>query len=117
MEFKRHNFKKLKIWVMSMEITKIITDLTNTFPDSEKFVLKDQMNRCSFSIPSNVAKGSSRTNKSFSHFLEISLGSSFALQTQLLVALYKKYISEAFTNQIETKIEEFHKVTRLIKIY
>jgi four helix bundle protein len=65
MEFKRHNLKKLKIWIMPMEITKIILGLTNTFHDSEKFGLKSQMDRCSFSIPSNVAEGSSRTNKSF----------------------------------------------------
>ena len=28
-EFKRHNFKKLKIWQMGMEIAKLILDLTN----------------------------------------------------------------------------------------
>ncbi|WP_433632651.1 four helix bundle protein [Chryseobacterium cucumeris] len=39
------------------------------------------MDRCAISIPSNIAEGSSRTNKSFSHFLDISLGSSFELQT------------------------------------
>ena len=76
-DFKRHNFKKLKIWQMAIEVAKIILDVTDPFPFSEKFGLKSQMDRSSVSMPSNIAEGSSRTNKSFSHFLDISLGSSF----------------------------------------
>ena len=76
-EFKRHNFKKLKIWQMGMELSKTILNTTDTFPDSEKFGLVSQMNQCSISIPSNIAEGSSRTDKSFRHFIDIALGSSF----------------------------------------
>ncbi len=79
---------------MGMEIAKLILDLTNTYPNTEKFSLKSQMDRCSISLPSNIAEGSSRTDKSFSHFLDISLGSSFELQTQLLLANHKKYVTE-----------------------
>ncbi|MNF34797.1 hypothetical protein D3C85_1346510 [compost metagenome] len=110
-DFKRHNFKKLKIWQMAIEVAKIILDVTDTFPVSEKFGLKSQMDRSSVSMPSNIAEGSSRTNKSFSHFLDISLGSSFELQTQLLLANHRKYINEEYTNHIEMKIEEFQKAT------
>ena len=110
-DFKRHNFKKLKIWQMGMELAKQILDITDTFPNSEKFNLKSQMDRCSISIPSNIAEGSSRTNKSFSHFLDISLGSSFELQTQLLLANHRKYLTEEITNIIELKIEELQKAT------
>ena len=110
-DFKRHNFKKLKIWQMGMDVAKLILDLTATFPISEKFGLKSQMDRCCISIPSNIAEGSSRTNKSFSHFIDISLGSSFELQTQLLLANHRKYITNELTNEIEIKIEEFQKAT------
>ena len=108
-DFKRHNFKKLKIWQMGMELTKQILDATAAFPSSEKYGLKSQMDRCSISIPSNIAEGSSRTNKSFSHFLDISLGSSFELHTQLLLAHHCKFISDEQTQHIEIKIEEFQK--------
>ncbi len=110
-DFKRHNFKKLKIWQMAMDITKIIFDLTDTFPSNEKFGLKNQMDRCSTSIPSNIAEGSSRTTKSFSHFIDISLGSSFELHTQLLLANHRKYISNEATADLENKIEEFQRMT------
>lgn len=96
---------------MGMDIAKAALDLTDTFPISEKYGLKSQIDRCSISIPSNIAEGSSRTNKSFSHFIDISLGSSFELHTQLLLAYHRNYISVEYTNQIEIKIEEFQKAT------
>lgn len=110
-DFKRHNFKKLKIWQMSMEITKMIFELTSNFPNTEKYRLISQMNRCSVSMPSNIAEGSSRTNKSFSHFLDIALGLSFELQTQLLIANSYNFISYDVTQNIESKLEEFQKAT------
>lgn len=114
-DFKRHNFKKLKIWQMSMELSKLTLDLTDTFPTYEKYGLKSQMDRCSISIPSNIAEGSSRTNKSFSHFLDISLGSSFELQTQILLANHRKYLSDEKTEIFEIKIEEFQKATMVFQ--
>lgn len=109
--FKRHNFKKLKIWQMAMELAKMIFEKTETFPENEKYGLVSQMNRAVISIPSNISEGSSRTNKSFSHFLDISLGSSFELQTQVLLANMRGYISEENTKDLESKIEELQKAT------
>ena len=37
-DFKRHNFKKLKIWQMGMDLAKLSLDLTDTFPVSENMV-------------------------------------------------------------------------------
>jgi four helix bundle protein len=67
--------------------------------------------RCSISIPSNVAEGSSRTDKSFSYFSDISLGSSFELETQLIIAFKRKYITKEQLTNIEEKIQEFQKMT------
>ena len=81
------------------------------FPNSEKFGLASQISRCSVSIPSNIAEGSSRTEKSFSHFIDISLGSSFELETQLIIAFKRKYITEKQLNKLEGMIAEFQKMT------
>lgn len=110
-DFKRHNFKRLKIWQMAMEISNVIFDLATDFPMEERFGLISQMNRCAVSIPSNIAEGSSRSNKSFSHFLDISLGSSFELQTQLIIANSRKFITDESLTTIEYKLEEFQKAT------
>lgn len=100
---------------MAMELSKLTLDLSDTFPTYEKYGLKSQMDRCSISIPSNIAEGSSRTNKSFSHFLDISLGSSFELQTQILLANHRKYLSNEQTEIFEIKIEEFQRTTMVFQ--
>jgi four helix bundle protein len=81
----RHNYKKLKIWQLGLQISMDISDIISEFPTHERYDLSSQLSRCSISIPSNIAEGSSRTDKSFSHFIDISLGSSFELGTQLLI--------------------------------
>ena len=107
---KRHNYKNLKIWLLGIEIAKDISDILVLFPKYEQYDLSSQMNRCSVSIPSNIAEGSSRTDKSFSHFIDVSLGSSFELITQLIVAKHRNYINEITHQNIENKIEEFQRM-------
>jgi four helix bundle protein len=108
---KRHNYKNLKIWNLGIEIVDDVFKITNNFPKEEKFGLASQINRASVSIPSNIAEGSSRTDKSFSHFLDISLGSSFELETQLIIAFKRKYITDNQLKSLENKIAEFQKMT------
>ncbi len=69
------------------------------------------MSRCSISIPSNIAEGSSRTDKSFNHFLDMSLGSSYELNTQLLIAHHKKYINDEELKKLEDDIAEWQMMT------
>lgn len=42
---------------------------------------------------------------------DISLGSSFKLGTQLLVAKHRKYITEINLKKLEEKIEEFQRIS------
>lgn len=108
---KRHNYKNLKIWKLGVEIANTISDVLLTFPRHETYDLSSQISRCSISIPSNIAEGSSRTDKSFKHFLDITLGSSFELSTQLIIANHRKYIDQETLTQLESKIEEFQRMT------
>ena len=108
---KRHNYKNLKIWQIGIEIVDDVYSMTNGFPKDERFGLTSQINRCAISIPSNIAEGSSRTDKSFSHFIDIALGSSFELETQLIIACKRNYITEKQLITVEDKIAEFQKMT------
>jgi len=86
------NFKELKIWQKGFQIAVDSYKITGTFPSNERFALVSQINRAAVSIPSNIAEGSSRTSdKEYKHFIEISLGSCFELETQLLIAKHLKY--------------------------
>ena len=110
-ERKRHNYKNLKIWKIGLEIANDISDLLLTFPNHEKFDLSSQMSRCSISMPSNIAEGSAKTEKGFNYYLDISLGSSFELGTQLLIAKHRNYINQRQLENLEEKITEFQKMT------
>ena len=61
--------------------------ITETFPSNERFGLTSQINRAGVSIPSSIAGGSSiSSQKEYNHYVEVSLGSCFELETQLLIA-------------------------------
>lgn len=107
---KRHNHKNLNIWKLALEITFDVSDIIKEFPDVERFALSDQINRCSISIPSHIAEGSARSQKSFKHFINISIGSSFELITQLIIAKHRLYLSEKEFQELETKIEHFQRM-------
>jgi four helix bundle protein len=84
---KMKNFKQLLIWQKGFEIAVQSFKLIETFPKEERFSLSNQITRAAVSISLNIAEGSSRTSeKDYKRFLELSLGSSFELETQLLIA-------------------------------
>lgn len=77
----------MKVWQDSMVLAKPIWICTQLFPVDEKFGMVTQMRRCAVSIPSNIAEGAGRSsNKEFSYFLGIALGSAFELETQVLLS-------------------------------
>lgn len=81
------NFKQLLVWQKGFELAVNSFKLTSAFPKEERFSLANQITRSAVSIPSNIAEGSSRTSeKDYHRFLEVSLGSAFELETQLLIA-------------------------------
>lgn len=82
-----HQFKNLEIWKRSRYFCSKIYAVTSNFPDNEKFGITNQLRRASVSIPSNIAEGSSRaSNKEFSRFLEVAIGSTYEIETQLLIS-------------------------------
>jgi len=82
------NHKDLNVWKKSMDLAVLIYDLTNAFPNDERFGLTSQMRRAAVSIPSNIAEGAARkSDKEFLQFLSIALGSLSELETQYLLAI------------------------------
>ena len=87
-------FKGLKIWQEGIEIVTNVYQLTSGFPEEEKFGLVSQIRRSAVSIPSNIAEGYGRNSDSeLSRFLNISRGSSYELETQLIISFNLGYIS------------------------
>ena len=106
-----HNFKHLDIWVKSKDLVKDIYQITCSFPNSEMFGLTSQIQRAAVSIPSNIAEGSAKSsNKDFSRFLEISIGSSFELETLFILAFDLGYIDKSWFECFGLKINEIQKM-------
>lgn len=81
------NFKNLKIWQKGFDIAVSSFQFVSRFPKEEKYGICSQITRAAVSIPSNIAEGSSRkSEKDYHRYLEHSLGSSFELETQILIS-------------------------------
>ncbi|KXH78278.1 four helix bundle protein [Chryseobacterium kwangjuense] len=107
----KHNFKNLNIWKLAIEVADEIYAVTDGFPKSEEFGLKSQLRRCAVSVASNIAEGSSRSsNKDFNRFLEISLGSLYELQTQIIISNNRNYFESSKNEIIENKIIELQRM-------
>ena len=84
--------KDLDVWKKSMDLVERVYRRTESFPDSEKYGLTNQIRRCAVSVSSNIAEGAARnTDKEFVQFCYIALGSLSELETQLLIAERLKY--------------------------
>jgi len=105
------NFKELKIWQKGFQIAIKSYQITGVFPANERFGLTSQINRASVSIPSNIAEGSSRTSgKEYYHYVQISLGSCFELETQLLIARELNYGNQAIITEVLLHLVEEEKM-------
>ena len=101
------NFKALKIWQKGFEIAVKSFKLTSSFPKEEKYGISSQITKAAVSIPSNIAEGSSRTSeKDYNRFLEISLGSTFELETQLLISGAINFGNTEIRNEILKNLDE-----------
>ena len=94
-----------------MELTEAVYDLTKTFPKDEIYGLTSQLRRASVSVASNIAEGRARaTDRDFRQFLNIALGSTYEVQTQLSLAKRLKIGDEAMRNKSESLCIETSKM-------
>lgn len=102
-----HKFKELVVWQKAVDLAIEIYKVTKHFPADERFGLTSQMNRCAVSVPSNIAEGAGRnTDGEFNHFLGIATGSSFEMETQLIIASKLNIINEDDFKQTSKGINE-----------
>ena len=109
------NFRNYEIWQLAVDIAVSISTLCERFPKYELFALSDQLRRASVSISSNIAEGASRTSVAeFTHYLEISIGSAFEVETQILIAQKLNYITR---EECETLVTELQSLERRINSF
>ncbi len=105
------DFKNLKVWQKGIKMVAEIYNTTQSFPKDELYGLTSQIRRSAISIPSNIAEGSGRnSDKEFNRFLNISLGSSFELETQIIIAHELKFLSNNEFSELIAEIQEQQKM-------
>ena len=71
-------------WDKGMKLVVDVYEFSECLPRSQRFVLLPQIQRSVTAIPSNIAEGYGRSTKlDYARFVDIALGSTRELQTQL----------------------------------
>jgi four helix bundle protein len=90
---KARNFRNYKVWQDAVDYSTKVYQITDKMPWFEKKGLCDQLQRAAVSISSNIAEGAAKpSNADFARFLDTALGSSYEVETQLLIANKIGYI-------------------------
>jgi four helix bundle protein len=101
------HFKDLIAWQKAMDLVNAVYDVTDAFPKREIYSLTDQIRRAAGSIPSNIAEGKAHySNREFLHYLRHSRGSLAELETQILIAQKRNYLSESQAAEILKRSDE-----------
>ncbi len=105
------NFKNLKVWQKGIDLVVETYTKIGNFPKEELYGLTSQIKRSAISIPSNIAEGSGRgSDKDFNRFLDVALGSSFELETQLIIANRLKFVNDDDFSSLAEQIDEEQKM-------
>jgi four helix bundle protein len=88
-------FEDIEAWKTSRELTRMIYALTEQGQFSKDFGLKNQIQRASVSVMSNIAEGfESRTQAQFLDYLGHAKASAGEVRSQLYIALDLKYLTQ-----------------------
>jgi len=105
------SYKDLIAWQKGMELVAMIYDATDGFPSHEQYGLTSQLRRAAVSVPSNIAEGRNHySNRDFVRFLRHARGSLAEIETQVLIAQQRQYLSAATTKQLSQRLDELGRI-------
>jgi len=100
-------FEEIEAWQSARLVTRRVYELTQEGRIARDFGLRDQMQRASVSILSNIAEGfESRTTPLFLDFLGRAKGSAGELRAQVYVALDVGYFDQTQFEEIFDLVEK-----------
>jgi four helix bundle protein len=112
---KIEKFEDLPVWKEARKLVGKIYTLTNTGLFSKDFGLRDQIQRSSVSILSNIAEGFEReNNKEFILYLKYAKGSAGEVRAQLYIALDIGYIRE---NEFKLILENIISISKQLSSF
>ncbi len=101
------DFRQLKVWGKSHQLTLDICRTTVTFPREELYGLTSQLRRAATSIPANIAEGCGKnTELELARYMQISMGSASELEYHLLLSHDLSYIDAQTYQALNTQTVE-----------
>ena len=98
---KARKFRQYVVWKDAVEYATDIYKITDNMPWFEKKGICDQLRRAVVSISSNIAEGCAKpTDIDFARYLDQALGSTFEVETQLLISKNVGYINDSQYNKL-----------------
>jgi four helix bundle protein len=110
-------FEEIESWQAARELTRLIYVLTNCGRFSRDFGLRDQIQRASVSIMSNISEGyESRTRPLFIDYLGRARASAGEVRSQAYVALDAGYFTQdQFDEVCRLAVQCSRQITRFIE--
>ncbi len=104
-------YKKLIVWQKSINLVKLVYELSKDLPKSEEYGLVSQIKRAVVSIPANIAESNGRNSEGErKQFLGIAQGSAFELETELIILVELKLINEIKINDALLLLDEIQRM-------
>ena len=105
-------FEDLLVWQKAMRLSVAVYKVTRGREFSRDFGLRDQIQRASVSVLSNIAEGFDRNSRpEFARFVSIARGSAGEVRAQLYLARELGYVSDAEARELLDACEE---ITRML---
>lgn len=102
---RKRPYQNLLAWQVAHELCLFTYDVLKKFPQNEQFALVTQMQKSSYSVPTNIAEGSGKKSlKERDRFYEYSWCSLEELHYQFLLARDLLYITNVDFENAEKKI-------------
>jgi four helix bundle protein len=102
----QYSFEKLEVWQSARMLVVQVYQLTDKFPEKEKFGLTNQIRRAAVSVCANLAEGVTRISaKEQAHFTSIAYGGLIEVLNHLIISVDLKFISEAELDEARQKIQ------------
>ena len=112
-------FEDIEVWQLARELVREVYQLTSVGAFVKDWGFKDQIQRATVSIGSNIAEGHGRRgNKEMVKFLWIAKGSASEVQSQLYSACDLGYLTKEEFDILYAKVNEIQaKIYRLIQSF
>jgi four helix bundle protein len=101
------DFRELKAWQKSHELTLRVYRATRTLPKEELYGLTSQLRRAAASVAANLAEGCCRaSDRDFARFVAIALGSTSECEYHALLARDLQFLDEAVYSDLAKRVQE-----------